>query len=110
VEALGRVDDLEGTFVGLRRWDGSSTGRGRSRPPDTLDVRGDGSFARLPTVTDTQIPRPTSGDVVEVILDDHRLFESLLRDLRDGIAARLRAEGVPSLAALRSAQRAGTPA
>ncbi len=34
----------------------------------------------------------------------------LLRDLRDGIAARLRAEGVPSLAALRSAQRAGTPA
>ncbi len=34
----------------------------------------------------------------------------LLRDLRDGVAARLRAEGLPSLAALRSARRTGTPA
>src|SRR5262245_5549316 len=30
-----------------------------------------------------QLPRPTSGDVVELILDDHRLFEELLRELRD---------------------------
>ena len=27
--------------------------------------------------------RPVSGDVIDLILDDHRLFESLLRDLRD---------------------------
>lgn len=39
-------------------------------------------------MTDVHIPRPTSGDVVEVILDDHRLFESLLRDLRDVTADR----------------------
>ena len=31
----------------------------------------------------SSIPRPERGDVVEAILDDHRLFESLLRDLRD---------------------------
>ncbi len=29
------------------------------------------------------IPRPTEGDVVDLILDDHRLFEALLRQLRD---------------------------
>lgn len=29
------------------------------------------------------IPRPVHGDVVELILDDHRLFEELLRQLRD---------------------------
>jgi hemerythrin superfamily protein len=29
------------------------------------------------------IPRPTEGDVVELILADHRLFEDLLRLLRD---------------------------
>lgn len=28
------------------------------------------------------IPRPAAGDVVELILDDHLLFESLLRDMR----------------------------
>ena len=27
--------------------------------------------------------RPVSGDVIDLILDDHRRFESLLRDLRD---------------------------
>jgi hypothetical protein len=32
----------------------------------------------LPTV-----PRPSSGDVVDLVLDDHRLFEDLLRRLRD---------------------------
>jgi hemerythrin superfamily protein len=31
----------------------------------------------------SSIPRPTEGDVVEAILDDHRLFESLLRELRN---------------------------
>jgi hypothetical protein len=29
------------------------------------------------------IPRPAHGDVVELILDDHRLFEEFLRQLRD---------------------------
>jgi hemerythrin HHE cation binding domain-containing protein len=30
-----------------------------------------------------ELPRPESGDVVEVILEDHRLFEDLLRELRN---------------------------
>jgi hypothetical protein len=30
-----------------------------------------------------EIPRPTEGDVVELILADHRLFEDLLRELRN---------------------------
>jgi hemerythrin-like domain-containing protein len=29
------------------------------------------------------IPRPTEGDVIDLILADHRLFEELLRQLRD---------------------------
>ena len=29
------------------------------------------------------LPRPIDGDVVDLILDDHRLFEELLRELRD---------------------------
>jgi hemerythrin superfamily protein len=39
-------------------------------------------------MTQIEIPKPTSGDVVELILDDHRLFESLLRELRDATADR----------------------
>ena len=31
----------------------------------------------------SSIPRPVEGDVVEAILEDHRLFESLLRELRN---------------------------
>ena len=38
--------------------------------------------------TVSELPRPTEGDVVELILDDHRLFESLLRELRDVTADR----------------------
>ncbi|MGB3257893.1 MAG: hemerythrin domain-containing protein [Ornithinimicrobium sp.] len=34
------------------------------------------------------IPRPTSGDVVDLILTDHRLFEALMRDMRDSTADR----------------------
>lgn len=34
-------------------------------------------------MTDYDLGRPEAGDVVELILDDHRLFETLLRDLRD---------------------------
>ncbi|WP_353950671.1 hemerythrin domain-containing protein [Knoellia sp. S7-12] len=30
-------------------------------------------------MSDYEIPRPTSGDVLELILDDHRLFEDFLR-------------------------------
>jgi hemerythrin superfamily protein len=32
--------------------------------------------------------RPTSGDVIDLILDDHRRFEALLRDLRDSSSDR----------------------
>jgi hypothetical protein len=35
------------------------------------------------TETPVEIPRPHSGDVVELILEDHRLFEHLLRELRN---------------------------
>ena len=34
------------------------------------------------TTTQTEIPRPTNGDVLERILEDHRLFEDLLRQAR----------------------------
>jgi hemerythrin superfamily protein len=39
-------------------------------------------------MTTIPIPRPVSGDVVELILDDHRLFESLLREMRDSTSDR----------------------
>ncbi|SDD82653.1 hemerythrin domain-containing protein [Auraticoccus monumenti] len=39
-------------------------------------------------MTTYEIPRPTSGDVVDVILDDHRLFETLLRELRSSASDR----------------------
>jgi hemerythrin-like domain-containing protein len=39
-------------------------------------------------MTDYEIPRPTSGDVVDLIVADHRLLEDLLRDLRDATADR----------------------
>lgn len=39
-------------------------------------------------MTNLYIPRPTAGDVVQLILDDHRLFEDLLRQLRDATADR----------------------
>ena len=42
----------------------------------------------LCAMTDLYIPRPTTGDVVDLILDDHRLFEDLLRQLRDATADR----------------------
>ena len=34
------------------------------------------------------VHRPVSGDVIDLILDDHRLFEELLRNLRDASADR----------------------
>ena len=34
-------------------------------------------------MTTIDLGRPVSGDVIDLILDDHRLFESLLRNLRD---------------------------
>ncbi|MBM6404786.1 hemerythrin domain-containing protein [Phycicoccus sp. CSK15P-2] len=33
-------------------------------------------------MSDYEIPRPVSGDVIELILDDHRRFEDLLRECR----------------------------
>jgi hemerythrin superfamily protein len=38
--------------------------------------------------TTIDIGRPIQGDVVELILDDHRRFEALLRDLRDSSSDR----------------------
>ena len=40
------------------------------------------------TSTPIDLGRPMSGDVVELILDDHRRFETLLRDLRDSTSDR----------------------
>lgn len=36
----------------------------------------------------TELDRPTQGDVVDLILADHRTFEALLRELRDSTADR----------------------
>jgi hypothetical protein len=47
----------------------------------------------LCAMTELYIPRPTTGDVVDLILDDHRLFEDLLRQLRDATADREAARG-----------------
>jgi len=38
--------------------------------------------------TSIDLGRPVEGDVVDLILDDHRRFETLLRDLRDSSADR----------------------
>jgi len=37
-----------------------------------------------------EIPRPSEGDIVDLILTDHRLFEDLLRELRDVTSDRRR--------------------
>ena len=37
-------------------------------------------------MTAIDLGRPVKGDVVDLILDDHRRFEALLRDLRDSSA------------------------
>src|SRR2546423_7508422 len=60
----------------LRQSGQSSTG---SRYPSC----GARHLCQYPEVTTIEIPRPTSGDVVDLILADHRLFEDLLRLLRD---------------------------
>lgn len=38
-----------------------------------------------------EIPRPSEGDIVDLILTDHRMFEDLLRELRDVTSDRRRA-------------------
>ena len=40
------------------------------------------------SMTAIDLGRPVSGDVVELILEDHRRFEALLRDLRDSSSDR----------------------
>ena len=47
----------------------------------------DGSVTAM-TSTPIDLGRPVSGDVVELILDDHRRFETLLRQLRDASSDR----------------------
>ena len=39
-------------------------------------------------MTSIDLGRPVSGDVVDLILDDHRRFEALVRDLRDSSSDR----------------------
>ena len=39
-------------------------------------------------MTSIELGRPRQGDVVDLILDDHRRFEALLRDLRDSSSDR----------------------
>ena len=41
------------------------------------------ALTRLATMTAIDLGRPVQGDVIDLILDDHRRFETLLRDLRD---------------------------
>ena len=38
--------------------------------------------------TPIDLGRPVSGDVIDLILEDHRRFESLLRQLRDNSSDR----------------------
>jgi len=47
-------------------------------------------------VTTIELPRPASGDVVDLILADHRLFEDLLRLLRDETQDRVAVRAVLS--------------
>lgn len=42
----------------------------------------------MASATPIELGRPVSGDVVELILDDHRRFETLLRQLRDSTTDR----------------------
>lgn len=53
-----------------------------------LGVRTVALDGMVSAMADYTIPRPTSGDVVDLILTDHRLFESLMRDMRDSTADR----------------------
>lgn len=53
-----------------------------------LRVRTLGVDGSVDDMTSYTIPRPASGDVVDLILTDHRLFESLMRDMRDSTADR----------------------
>ncbi|WP_370893396.1 hemerythrin domain-containing protein [Janibacter sp. GXQ6167] len=39
-------------------------------------------------MTTYEIPRPISGDIVDLILDDHRLMEDLLRQMRGAVDGR----------------------
>lgn len=39
-------------------------------------------------MSDYTIPRPVAGDIIDLIADDHRFFEELMRDMRDVSADR----------------------
>jgi hypothetical protein len=44
----------------------------------------------MPPMTMIDVGRPTWGDVIDLIIDDHRRFEALLRDLRNSESDRER--------------------
>jgi len=64
----------------------------------SVEVAADAWSHEPASVTTFEIPRPTDGDVVDLILDDHRAFEELLRRVRD--ATEDRAAARDALAAL----------
>ena len=66
---------------------GAPTGRRRAGPATSrrFDPRvrtGRDGLGHDGPMSEIEIPRPTDGDVVERILEDHRLFEDLLRQAR----------------------------
>lgn len=50
-----------------------------------------GVLGTEPGMSDLDLPLPTEGDVVDLILEDHRRFEGLLRVLRDSTSDRAEA-------------------
>ena len=63
---------------------GSGDRAGPGRRGDVADAGRRGRYASfMAHSTQFVIPRPTSGDIVDVIIDDHRVMEALLRDVRN---------------------------
>ena len=62
----------------------------RTRPPGVSSGHhGVATVARMSTSsTPIDLGRPVQGDVIDLILDDHRRFESLMRQLRDSTSDR----------------------
>ncbi len=60
----------------------SSTGRERGSQASAASL-GDQVSLGDEVRSNVDLGRPVSGDVIDLILDDHRRFEALLRDLRD---------------------------
>ena len=99
ITARSRSDARIAAFAGMRgSWSNwlhiSMPGRlrhHRQRPPlrrwaECRAPSGAASVAGMSTPID--LGRPVSGDVIDLILEDHRRFESLMRQLRDSTSDR----------------------